>query len=143
MDLQNRISLLVELGKFMLSEDVSWQEAKTRAFQHNAWFIPDFIDLSVSRIVERFLQKDLLEAWTEEYQIPERTEFPKKIGLVMAGNIPLVGFHDFLCCFINGHQPVVKLSSKDSWLFPPILEFLNKKNPAADQIVVSPMLKGM
>ncbi len=144
MDLQNRISILVELGEFMLSEDISWKDAKTRAFQHNAWFIPDFIDLSISQIAERFLQRDLLEKWTSEYQIPEQEKAPKKIGLVMAGNIPLVGFHDFLCCFINGHNPVIKLSTRDSWLFPAILDFLNKKNPAAaDQILVSSMLKGM
>jgi hypothetical protein len=144
MDLQNRISILVELGEFMLSEDISWKEAKTRAFQHNAWFIPDFIDLSISQIAGRFLQRDLLEKWASEYQIPDREKTPKKIGLVMAGNIPLVGFHDFLCCFINGHNPVIKLSTRDSWLFPAILEFLNKKNPAAaDQILVSSMLKGM
>ena len=109
MDLQNRISILVELGEFMLSEDNSWKEAKTRAFQHNAWFIPDFIDLSISQIAERFLQRDLLEKWASEYQIPEREKAPKKIGLVMAGNIPLVGFHDFLCCFINGHNKVIKI----------------------------------
>lgn len=141
MDLQNRINILVELGEFMLSEEVSWKEAKTRAFQHNAWFIPDFIDLSVSQIAERFLRRDLLEKWTSEYQIPDREKTPKKIGLVMAGNIPLVGFHDLLCCFINGHQPVIKLSSRDSWLFPSILDFLNKKT--AEQIMVSTMLKGM
>jgi len=143
MDLQNRINILVELGEFMLSEEASWKEAKTRAFQHNAWFIPDFINLSVSRIAERFLQKDLLEKWTSDYQIPEWENTPKKIGIVMAGNIPLVGFHDFLCCFINGHDPVIKPSSRDAWLFPEILKFLNKKNPATDQILVSPMLKGM
>src|SRR5579864_3121812 len=144
MDLQNRINILVELGEFMLSDDVSWQEAKTRTFQHNAWFVPEFIDLSISRIADRFLQKDLLEKWASEYKIPDREKDPKKIGIVMAGNIPLVGFHDFLCCFINGHLPVIKLSTRDSWLFPAILEFLNKKNPAvSDQILVSPMLKGM
>ena len=144
MDLQNRIRILAELGEFMLSEDISWKDAKTRAFQQNAWFIPDFIDLSISQIVERFLQRNLLEKWTSEYQIPDREETPKKIGIVMAGNIPLVGFHDFLCCFINGHHPVIKPSSRDASLFPVITEFLNKKNPAApDQITFSSMLKGM
>jgi len=144
MDLQNRIRILAELGEFMLSEDLSWKDAKSRAFQHNAWFIPDFIDLSVSRIVERFLQKDLLEKWASEYQVPAHEEMPKEIGLVMAGNIPLVGFHDFLCCYINGHHPVIKLSTRDACLFPVILEFLNKKHQAAtNQITVSSMLKGM
>jgi hypothetical protein len=51
MDLQNRIRILAELGEFMLSEDISWKDAKTRAFQQNAWFIPDFTDLSISQIV--------------------------------------------------------------------------------------------
>ena len=78
MDLQNRISILVELGEFMLSDDLSWKEAKTRAFQHNAWFIPDFIDLSVSQIAERFLQRDLLEKWASEYQIPDREKASQK-----------------------------------------------------------------
>lgn len=144
MDLQNRINILVELGEFMLSDNVSWQEAKTRTFQQNAWFVPEFIDLSISRIAERFLQKELLEKWTSEYKIPDRENNPKKIGIVMAGNIPLVGFHDFLSCFINGHLPVIKLSSRDSCLFPVILDYLNKKNPVdGQQISLSPMLKGM
>ena len=144
MDLQNRIRILVELGEFMSSEDASWKDAKSMAFQHNAWFIPDFIDLSISGIVECFLQKELLEKWVSDYQIPAREETPKKIGLVMAGNIPLVGFHDFLCCFINGHHPVIKLSSRDSCMFPVILEFLNKRIPsAAGQLTISSMLKGM
>ena len=47
MDLENRISLLVELGKFMQSGDAEWAAAKTKAFQHNAWFIPDFINRAV------------------------------------------------------------------------------------------------
>jgi Acyl-CoA reductase (LuxC) len=144
MDLENRIGLLVELGEFMISEDDSWKATKSRSFQHNAWFIPEFIDLSVSQIVSQFLQRDLLEKWVQDYQVPAREEFPKKVGLVMAGNIPLVGFHDFLCCFINGHHQVIKLSSRDPWLFPAIVEFLTKKNPAlTDQIQTSDMLKGM
>jgi hypothetical protein len=143
MDLQNRINLLVELGEFMLSEDISWMKVKTRAFEQNAWFIPEFINLSISQIVEQFLQKNLLREWVKEYEIPERTDFPKKIGLVMAGNIPLVGFHDFLCCFIQGHHPVIKLSTRDPWLFPAILEFLNKRISADEEIQTSAMLKGL
>jgi hypothetical protein len=144
MDLENRISWLVELGVFMQSGEDSWKEAKTRAFQHNAWFIPDFIDLSIREIAGRFLQRDVLEEWVRAYGFPDREQAPKKVGLVMAGNIPLVGFHDFLCCYISGHRPFLKLSSKDPWLFPILLEFLNKKNPSIpDQIQTSPMLKGM
>ncbi len=144
MDLESRISLLVELGKFMLSEDAAWKAAKTKSFQHNAWFIPDFIELSVQQIVDQYLQRDLLEKWLQGYDFPARTPVPKKLGLVMAGNIPLVGFHDFLSCFLSGHQQFIKLSSKDPWLFPILFEFLNKKNPAVAKIVqTASMLRGM
>jgi Acyl-CoA reductase (LuxC) len=144
MDLENRISLLVELGAFMRSDDAGWRASKTSAFQHNPWFIPDFIELAVDQIIHRFLRPELLEKWVKSYDFPSRNPFPKKVGLVMAGNIPLVGFHDFLCCFLSGHQPFIKFSSKDSWLLPPLLEFLNKRNPAhANQIQTATLLRGM
>jgi hypothetical protein len=62
----------------------------------------------------------------------------------MAGNIPLVGFHDFLSCFISGHRQFIKLSAKDSWLFPAILEFLTKKEPAFSELAeTASLLRGM
>src|SRR5450631_2935878 len=144
MDLENRIRLLVELGQFMQSEKPRWQAAKTRAFQQNAWFLPEFITESVNQIVGQFLQRVLLEKWAAAYHIPAQNTVPKKVGIVMAGNIPLVGFHDFLSCFLNGHQAFVKLSSKDPWLFPEILDFLNGKNPEPAQAVQpAAVLRGM
>ena len=144
MDLENRIRLLVELGQFMQSGDKAWTTAKTRAFQHNPWFLPDFINLALGNIVDSFLQQELLEKWLQDYDFPPQNPAPKKVGIVMAGNIPLVGFHDFLCCFLSGHFSVLKLSSKDNLLFPVILGFLKAKNPAIESMVqVSPMLRGL
>ena len=144
MDLENRIRLLVELGQFMQSDEPVWQEAKTRAYQQNAWFIPDFITDSVNQIRDKFLQPELLEKWAADYKIPARNPTPKKVGIVMAGNIPLVGFHDFLSCFLTGNQAFIKLSSKDPWLFPVILEFLHRKNPELSRFVQpTDVLRGM
>jgi hypothetical protein len=144
MDLENRISLVLEMGEFMESEDAVWQSAKTRAFQHNPWFIPDFIDLSVRQIRNHFLRRDLLENWVGGYGFPAVQNNPKKVGIVMAGNLPLVGFHDFLCSFLSGHQQYIKLSSKDSILFPALLEFLCERNPDSKEwIRTAPILKGL
>jgi hypothetical protein len=144
MDLENRISLLVELGEYMLSEDPAWKAAKTKTFHHNAWFVPDFIELSVRQIVNQFLDPGLLEKWVRDYDFPARNLEPRNIGIVMAGNIPLVGFHDFLSCFLSGHRQFIKLSSKDPWLFPVLLEFLCKKNPAlSEEVQTSAILRGM
>ncbi len=144
MDLENRISLLVELGEFMQSSNPTWTAAKTRSFQHNPWFIPDFIDLAIRQIAERFLQRPLLEKWAAAYDLPDANKNPKNVGIVMAGNIPLVGFHDFLSCFLCGHRQFIKLSSKDPWMFPAILNFMNRKDDScANLIQTADMLKGM
>jgi hypothetical protein len=144
MDLENRISLVLEMGEFMQSEDPLWAAAKNRAFQHNAWFIPDFIDLSVRQIRDHFLKRDLLESWVTGYRFPAIQTNPRNVGIVMAGNIPLVGFHDFLCSFLSGHRQHIKLSSKDSILLPALLEFLYKKNPAVKEwIRTASILRGL
>jgi hypothetical protein len=144
MDLENRISLLAELGEYMQSSDQAWTAAKTRSFQHNPWFIPDFIDLAIRQITDQFLQRSLLEKWAAAYDFSDENKKPKNVGVVMAGNIPLVGFHDFLSCFLSGHRQFIKLSSKDSWLFPALLNFMNRKDDScSDLIQQSDMLKDM
>jgi hypothetical protein len=144
MDLENRISLLIELGQFMQSEDASWKAAGTRAFQHNAWFIPDFIEMAIKQITEQFLQPDALKKWLSQYDIPGENPVPKQVGIVMAGNIPLVGFHDFLCCFLSGHKQVIKLSSKDAWLLPCVVEFLKSRDSGvAEWLKTDIMLRGL
>ncbi|MDI9365597.1 MAG: acyl-CoA reductase [Flavobacterium sp.] len=123
MDLQQRINLMVQLGKFMLSDDAEWLKAKDKAVKSNAWFTEDFVNFSVTNIANKFLQADALTNWTNNYAVKNVPTVPKNIGVVMAGNIPLVGFHDFLCVFISGHQQTIKASSKDAVL----LKFLVQK----------------
>jgi len=116
MILQERIELMARLGQYMLSKDEDWLAIRERACRENQWFIPEFIDQSVQNIARSFLNPSFLQEWATRYAIPDIQEAPKSVGLVMAGNIPLVGFHDFLCVFISGHNVVVKTSSKDELL---------------------------
>src|SRR6478609_1598998 len=97
MDLQQRLNLLVELGAHMKAAPDSWLEAKEKAHRENGWFIPEFIDLSIQNITTEFLTRDNLEKLAASYQIPAIQKKPRNVGIIMAGNIPLVGFHDFLC----------------------------------------------
>jgi hypothetical protein len=143
MDLENRIRLLLELGEMMRSNQPRWMEAKNRAFNQNPWFTPDFIDIAVEQIVKQYLQKDLLEQWIAPYRFPQQNRHPKSIGLVTAGNIPLVGFHDFLSVFISGHCQLIKLSSKDWELMEFVIGFLYQADPETKSLVrTAPMLKG-
>jgi hypothetical protein len=116
MNLPYRIELLVRLGEYILSDDIHWREAKEKASRENGWFIPEFIELSATAIAHSFLQKDILEKWVTGYHLPAINHNPRHVGIVMAGNIPLVGFHDLLCVFISGHKAIIKPSSKDETL---------------------------
>ena len=76
------------------------------------------------------LNREKLEQWLSRYQITEDEASPKTIGIIMAGNLPLVGFHDFLCAYITGSGIKVKLSGKDEILFPYIYEKLLAIDPS-------------
>src|SRR4030095_2063680 len=112
----------------------------------------EFIDLASKNIANNFLQKELLEQWAKEYDLNPDLENPKSIGITMAGNIPLVGFHDFLSVFISGHKAVIKASSKDEVLIKHLVQKLtewstNKQTPSENKelnelIVFQEMLKG-
>lgn len=142
MKLQERKDLLVQLGEYMTSSSEQWQQVKHRSFLDNNWFIPEFIDLSVKNIAANFLQPQQLQHLIDQYKIPSENASPKKIGIVMAGNIPLVGFHDLLCVFLAGHYAVIKPSSKDHVLITHLVNKMIDWNEDARQYIsISEMLK--
>ena len=142
MNLQNRIDLFVELGNYLGKNDASWQEAKRRASHKNPWFTEDFSSLATGNIIRYFLQKDLLTDWVNHYHLDDNIN-PKNIGIVMAGNIPLVGFHDMLTTFISGHRQTIKLSSKDDILPDFVVQYLYSLDPAVKQYIsIADSLKG-
>lgn len=124
MILQERITLLTRLGSYLSGNDEEWIAVKERAYRENQWFAPEFIEIAVANIVNNFLKPADLEQWARQYKLPETAESPKTVGIVMAGNIPLVGFHDLLCVFISGHNAVIKASSKDEVLIKHLVKKL-------------------
>lgn len=143
MNLQERIDLLSRLGKYMLSETEPWQEAKEKAARENNWFIPEFVELAVKNIANSFLRKDALINWVNHYKLDPINPRPKIVGIVMAGNIPLVGFHDLLCVFITGHVAHIKASSKDEVLIKHLVSVLASWNDEINELIIfSVMLKG-
>ncbi len=134
---------MVGLGDYILSDDNNWQAAKEKAFRENGWFTPEFIELACRNLAAGFLEKEKLQQWCAEYRVPDQQQAPKNIGIVMAGNIPLVGFHDFLCAFMAGHRQTIKPSSKDETLIRHIVGWLNEQAPETSSMIsFSSMLKG-
>lgn len=133
-----RINLLCRLGEYMDSNELAWMDAQDRAVQANAWFTPLHVALAVDNIVNEYLQPGKLQQWVANYTLPSSV---KTVGIVMAGNIPLVGFHDFLCGFVSGHRLLLKLSSKDDVLLKHLVQKLVEWEPCvAKQVTIADRL---
>src|SRR5579872_2504633 len=72
--------------------------------QYNAWFTASSVDHAV-KAIGQMLNKNDLQTWFSRYEI--KAHEPKKTGLVLAGNIPLVGFHDVLCVLATGNYALI------------------------------------
>lgn len=101
----------------------------------NEWFTPDNVRLALGAIADE-LTSENLKRWTDKYPGLQAVEKPLNIGVVMAGNIPLAGFHDFLCVLISGHRIVARTSSKDPDIMVWIADLLVSIEPLfSDRIV--------
>lgn len=133
LNLQQRIGVLARLQEYMLSDTPEWKNIKENAALQNPWFIPDFIERAVQNIAVYLLDPLTLNSWVKSYDLPQHHPCPANIGITMAGNIPLVGFHDFLCIFISGHRQTIKLSSKDKVLLKHLIGKITGWEKEADQ----------
>lgn len=95
--------------------------------ESNSWFTKENLRFSIGNWAKA-LQKESLEKWTANYNFD--TISSKKIAIIMAGNIPLVGFHDFLSVLISGHEVLVKQSSNDKHLLPYLAKYLERVEPS-------------
>jgi len=131
---EERIAGFAVLGEAIRQFDAeSKDELFSQAANTNPWFTPQNIEQAFKGI-GHFLDPATMSNWLKKYNLPQES---KQIGIVMAGNIPLVGFHDFLAVILAGHQAVIKLSSQDRVLLPVLLEKLVKINPKfSEQILV-------
>jgi hypothetical protein len=140
-DLQARINAFIQLGKRISS--ISEEEKQTlfrKAENQNAWFISSAVDIALKGI-QVLLEESNLKKWLSEYQIQDPVN-PKNVGLLMAGNIPAVGFHDLLCVLLSGHMASVKLSSSDSILIKWLIEELLAIEPGFGSFIsIEEMLK--
>jgi len=121
MELQQRKTAFVQLGKVLkpLSQKAEWpgyacglgeseydelDELVDRVKHHNPWFTPENVRKAMAAWAEN-LDESVLEKWLKPYQPDiDSTAEPKRVGIVMAGNIPMVGFHDLLSVLITGHR---------------------------------------
>ncbi|SNR34099.1 acyl-CoA reductase [Lutibacter flavus] len=144
MNLEQRIEAFTKLGDFFsqfttdgfLKKDDSefntlffdaFKMQINRAQEFNGWFTKENV-LKAFESWNKALTKENLTFWTSKYNFQENND-PKNVAIIMAGNIPLVGFHDFLSVLISGNNAVVKQSSNDKHFLPLVSKFLEHLNP--------------
>jgi len=121
------IESFCELGR-MLEALTPETEIVRRACAENPWFLPDEVCRAARSLAHEMLTRDRLEAWMARYPaLPVGR--PRQVLVVMAGNIPMVGFFDLLCVLMAGHQASVKFSGKDGVLMRWIAERLRSSAP--------------
>ncbi|MFI3323856.1 MAG: acyl-CoA reductase [Rikenellaceae bacterium] len=124
------VDIAVELGarlKALASSDKGL-EVIERAVAENPWFSPAEVVMSIEAISSQMLDEQKLRAWMAHYPtLPTST--PRNVGIIMAGNIPLVGFFDLLCTLAAGHRAWIKPSSKDRVLMEYICSLLREIDP--------------
>lgn len=122
------IELFSQLGEQLrgFSHDAESEAVIARSIEANPWFTRTDILRAVDAICSEMLQREKLSAWLGHY--PTATE-PKRVAVIMAGNIPLVGFFDLLCVIARGHAIYVKPSSKDRVLTEYVIAKLRAIDP--------------
>lgn len=129
--LEDRIRAFATVGKMLQKLDANEKEFMfRRAASENSWFTEDNLETALGGI-QRYLDEEKLKEWTKD--LPPQPRQVRKVGVVMAGNIPLVGFHDFLAVLISGHKLLAKLSSKDSFLLSHIAGMLTDIEPRFEE----------
>lgn len=143
LSLDNRIRALVTLGHLITSPDGGLMEAVRQAGLKNPWFTESNCLRALEGIGKNFLDATQLRSFADSYRLPALPGKVRNVAIVMAGNIPLVGFHDWLCVFLAGHRALIKLSDKDAVLLPYLLQCLAEIHPeTADQAIILDKLTG-
>lgn len=130
MSLQERIELLAKLGDYLDSPNEKLNAVIHQTYLHNRWLTKENTELALQAVRQEFLDENKLNTWVAQYNIPKQTT-PKKVGLILAGNIPMVGFQDILNVFAAGHQSLIKFSEKDKHLIPYLISVMAAINPAS------------
>jgi hypothetical protein len=122
MDQERRIKAFIELGNWIKNiHPDTFETWATQAQASNNWFTKENVTAALDGLA-LMLEKEKLKEWISAYKMDRGRQW--KVGVVMAGNIPFVGFHDMLCVLVSGHVMHAKLSSQDSALMKNIAKVL-------------------
>jgi len=120
MNLDQHIQSFIKLGQQIVQfDDSDLSNIIHQAYVQNNWFDQDEMKHCLNSWSNQLTEANLIE-WTSRYNFSKKTD-PKNVGLILAGNIPLVGLHDIICVLLSGNRALVKLSAKDTFMMKYII----------------------
>lgn len=122
------------LGEYIKTHSESIDKAIHQAMNYNQWFSKSNIQNALYAIAKN-LEPSSLNQWLAAYKFPPQPIVPKKVGLILAGNIPLVGFHDILSVLMSGHHALIKTSSQDTILIRHLFDKLIEIEPGFHNLI--------
>ena len=128
--MKSTIQIFSELGLRLteFGSDEASRSVIARAVAENEWFSVEDIRYAVEAVRQQMLDADKVSQWLAHYPSIGSRE-PRRVAIIMAGNIPLVGFFDILCIIASGHRCHLKASSKDAVLTRYIVDLLRDIDP--------------
>lgn len=124
----DRLKAFAALGEWAAHmPPIEMETIANRAHQANGWFTPENVQKAFKGLA-RYLEPEKLENWMAQYPIGENTQ-PRKVGVIMAGNIPMAGIHDFIAVLMSGHHLMAKLSARDTVLMKHVASKLQQIEP--------------
>lgn len=126
-----------EGGKFSFNADLydGFSKSVARAVRENSWFTERSVRDALASIADKMLQTDRLNSWLSSYSYNTEAERQKPVGIVAAGNIPLVCFHDIMCVLLAGYNVLIKPSSKDRMLVSACVALLHFIDPRLSRYI--------
>jgi hypothetical protein len=127
MNLKERCAAFGKLGNWLEDNEESLIDLYRKAFSENGWFDANQCRYAIKQAIAVYFNEEKLLSWTAQYV--EESSLSKNIGIIMAGNIPAVGLHDFISVFVSGHKALLKFSDKDKVLISFLLNKLEELSP--------------
>lgn len=151
MTIDNRIKAFISLGRFLKQFAIGGKQDESNTLNvlfyndmeeliktvhiHNQWFTEDNVRNAIAALADS-LQENSLVDWISAYiKDLKADKEPKRVAVIMAGNVPMVGFHDMLCVLLSGNKFVGKLSSDDKFLLPFVAKVLKQIEPEFSNLI--------
>ena len=142
MTIDQRLNILAQLGAYLQSDDEFLKAVMHRTAYNNKWLTIENCNKVAHAFGKHCLNEPTLKDWVQQYNYKEGST-PKKVALILSGNVPFSGLQDIIAVFAAGHQSLIKVADKDEYLIPHLIKQMMVWEPAtARYFEITDSIKG-